>query len=143
MRAISYSLRRVEPKFDFSFRDISTETIDSNLMISRKGSPPLDILVRTSGVKRLSDYMLWQASANTKNKIIITMLTCDSVLRKYTNSFRPNILATLQFLGFRAYYPGVSAKGLDQVCMLNRFAIVAEGEQMQRRARCLAGSSLG
>lgn len=24
------------------------------------GSPPLDILIRTSGVKRLSDYMLWQ-----------------------------------------------------------------------------------
>ena len=44
----------------FGYRDITTETIDANLMISRKGSPPLDILVRTSGVKRLSDYMLWQ-----------------------------------------------------------------------------------
>jgi hypothetical protein len=30
-------------------------------MISKVGSPPLDILVRTSGVKRLSDFMLWQA----------------------------------------------------------------------------------
>lgn len=31
-------------------------------MTSKGGSPPLDILVRTSGVKRLSDYLLWQVS---------------------------------------------------------------------------------
>ena len=29
-------------------------------MTSTAGSPPLDILVRSSGVKRLSDYLLWQ-----------------------------------------------------------------------------------
>ena len=29
-------------------------------MTSLAGSPPLDILIRTSGVKRLSDYLLWQ-----------------------------------------------------------------------------------
>jgi ditrans,polycis-polyprenyl diphosphate synthase len=29
-------------------------------MTSLGGSPPLDILIRTSGVKRLSDFMLWQ-----------------------------------------------------------------------------------
>jgi undecaprenyl diphosphate synthase len=27
------------------------------------GSPPLDILIRTSGVKRLSDFFLWQVRA--------------------------------------------------------------------------------
>lgn len=31
-------------------------------MTSVVGSPPLDILIRTSGVKRLSDYLPWQAS---------------------------------------------------------------------------------
>lgn len=32
-------------------------------MTSLSGSPPLDILIRTSGVKRLSDYMMWQVSS--------------------------------------------------------------------------------
>jgi ditrans,polycis-polyprenyl diphosphate synthase len=37
---------------------ISIPDIDSKMMLSH--SPPLDILVRTSGVCRLSDFMLWQ-----------------------------------------------------------------------------------
>ncbi|KIL66985.1 hypothetical protein M378DRAFT_322594 [Amanita muscaria Koide BX008] len=41
---------------------LTEHDINSHLMISRAGSPPLDILVRTSGVKRLSDFMLWQVS---------------------------------------------------------------------------------
>lgn len=40
--------------------DITEEDIESHLMTSKVGSPPLDILIRTSGVKRLSDYLLWQ-----------------------------------------------------------------------------------
>lgn len=36
-------------------------------MTSLSGSPPLDILVRTSGVKRLSDYLLWQVRPDTKS----------------------------------------------------------------------------
>ncbi|THH17411.1 hypothetical protein EW146_g3412 [Bondarzewia mesenterica] len=39
---------------------ITEKDIDANLMTTKGGSPPLDILVRTSGVKRLSDYLLWQ-----------------------------------------------------------------------------------
>ena len=41
-------------------RDVTEQDIEAKLMISKVGSPPLDILIRTSGVKRLSDYMLWQ-----------------------------------------------------------------------------------
>jgi hypothetical protein len=39
---------------------ISVQDIDSKMMLAH--SPPLDILVRTSGVCRLSDFMLWQVS---------------------------------------------------------------------------------
>ncbi|KAH9901598.1 Di-trans-poly-cis-decaprenylcistransferase [Cubamyces lactineus] len=46
--------------------DITPEEIESHLMTSIAGSPPLDILVRSSGVKRLSDYLLWQCSEDTQ-----------------------------------------------------------------------------
>ncbi|CAD6931916.1 unnamed protein product [Tilletia controversa] len=43
---------------------ISPTELDEHMMFTH--SPPLDLLVRTSGVRRLSDFMLWQASnANT------------------------------------------------------------------------------
>lgn len=38
---------------------ISEETLESNMYLA--GTPKLDILIRTSGVERLSDFMLWQA----------------------------------------------------------------------------------
>lgn len=43
-----------------TFRDITEDDMEGSLLTSVPGSPPLDILVRTSGVKRLSDYFLWQ-----------------------------------------------------------------------------------
>lgn len=42
---------------------ITEEEISRNLYTS--ASPPLDILIRTSGVSRLSDFLLWQASEST------------------------------------------------------------------------------
>lgn len=38
--------------------DITEDTVNANLYTS--ASPPLDILIRTSGVSRLSDFLLWQ-----------------------------------------------------------------------------------
>lgn len=42
---------------------ITPETIDKHLYTA--GCPPLDIFVRTSGVERLSDFLLWQCHQNT------------------------------------------------------------------------------
>ncbi|KAG7093590.1 hypothetical protein E1B28_007256 [Marasmius oreades] len=47
--------------------NITPEKITSRLMTTQCGSPPqVDILIRTSGVTRFSDYMLWQCNENTQ-----------------------------------------------------------------------------
>jgi ditrans,polycis-polyprenyl diphosphate synthase len=43
---------------------ISRQTLNDHMLT--KGTPPLDILIRTSGVERLSDFMLWQTHENTE-----------------------------------------------------------------------------
>lgn len=42
---------------------ITAEMLDSHTYTA--GMPPVDLLVRTSCVKRLSDFMLWQCHENT------------------------------------------------------------------------------
>jgi len=53
-------------------RPITEKDIDDHLMTTRAGSPPLDILVRTSGVNRLSDFLLWQCCEETQLQFVPT-----------------------------------------------------------------------
>ncbi|KFA66139.1 hypothetical protein S40285_03390 [Stachybotrys chlorohalonatus IBT 40285] len=43
---------------------ITAETLDKHMYTA--SDPPLDIFVRTSGVQRLSDFLLWQSHQNTQ-----------------------------------------------------------------------------
>lgn len=49
---------------------ISAATLNNSMFTA--GMPPLDLLVRTSGVERLSDFMLWQVHEGTE----IAFLNC-------------------------------------------------------------------
>ncbi len=47
-------------------REITPDALASRLMLA--DSPPLDVLIRTSGVSRLSDFMLWQTVGGDAEK---------------------------------------------------------------------------
>ena len=51
--------------------DITEETLENHLYTA--GQPPLDLLIRTSGVSRLSDFMIWQAA---RSGVDIELLDC-------------------------------------------------------------------
>lgn len=58
-----------EPSFP-DVEAITAATLTSHMFTA--DNPPLDLLVRTSGVERLSDFMLWQAHQSTQ----IAFLDC-------------------------------------------------------------------
>ena len=57
-------------------------------------SPPLDILVRTSGVKRLSDFLLWQVILSLN--VFFTFVhiyrfqCCENTQIQFSNTFWPD-----------------------------------------------------
>ncbi|KAK0464443.1 dehydrodolichyl diphosphate synthetase [Desarmillaria tabescens] len=63
--AVQSCVKNALAKDDVDLR-ISTQDVEDNLMTSKAGSPPLDIMIRTSGVKRLSDFLLWQCCEDTQ-----------------------------------------------------------------------------
>lgn len=52
--------------------NINLNTLNGN-MYMEEDTPPLDILIRTSGYNRLSDFMLWQCSSNCMIEFVSTL----------------------------------------------------------------------
>lgn len=51
--------------------EITTQSLSDNMFTAN--DPPLDLLVRTSGVYRLSDFMLWQCHQETDIEVVDTL----------------------------------------------------------------------
>lgn len=54
--------RRLSSEFADA-EQITAETLDTHMFTANL--PPVDLMIRTSGVERLSDFMLWQCHENT------------------------------------------------------------------------------
>lgn len=77
-----------------SNRCITEQDIDKHLMTSMGGSPPLDILVRTSGVKRLSDFLLWQVCQNILGLLFLLnhiSKGCENTQIQFTDNYWPDV----------------------------------------------------
>jgi ditrans,polycis-polyprenyl diphosphate synthase len=57
--------------------NISVSSIDDQLDTSLLDLPPVDILIRSSGVHRFSDFLLWQVSpmASTKTDLTVAQIS--------------------------------------------------------------------
>lgn len=57
--------------------EISEEDVEAHISTTAVGSPPIDVWVRTSGVRRLSDYMTWQVRyhQSSAQELSLTMPT--------------------------------------------------------------------
>ncbi|KAG0703769.1 Decaprenyl diphosphate synthase-like protein [Suillus ampliporus] len=70
--AVQSVVQQALDKDNFDSSTITEQSIEENLLITLGGSPPLDIFIRTSGVKRLSGFLQWQCCENTQIHMVDT-----------------------------------------------------------------------
>ena len=96
-------------------RPITERDINDHLMTSLGESPPLDILIRTSGVNRLSDFLLWQVRSVIHFLLATQSISLLSqVLRTDTTAVHTHLLAGIWTLWLYPYHLGLSAKSMEQ-----------------------------
>ncbi|KAG5644409.1 hypothetical protein DXG03_008576 [Asterophora parasitica] len=92
--AVQNCVRNIQNSGSDERTTITEDDIDRQLMTSLGGSPPLDILVRTSGVKRLSDFLLWQASHYVlqmpTSLISLRLQCCENTQLQFSDVYWPN-----------------------------------------------------
>jgi len=70
-RAVETTVQRVIDG-ELLLEDLSVKEVEAALDTSKCNLPPVDILVRTSGVRRLSDFLLYQVSEKTRLQFVST-----------------------------------------------------------------------
>lgn len=73
---------------------ITEEDIEGYMMTNLAGSPPLDILIRSSGVKRLSDFLMWQvrfATRRTDCYVTHELQASENVQLHFSPTYWPDI----------------------------------------------------
>ncbi|KAE8237482.1 hypothetical protein A4X13_0g8770, partial [Tilletia indica] len=92
-------------------------------------SPPLDLLVRTSGVRRLSDFMLWQASSSNTQLCFVDVYWPQFGLRHLI----PILLNYQRAVWARSRQEGGKVGG-RRVGGVASLSVAAEGEVGERAA---------
>lgn len=90
---------------------ITEQDVEKQLMTSRVNSPPVDILIRTSGVKRLSDFLTWQVRFVLPTACV-RWSHWFQVFGRYADTILPQVLARVWSLGFHAYPVRLSGQNL-------------------------------
>ncbi|KAF8843354.1 Di-trans-poly-cis-decaprenylcistransferase [Paxillus ammoniavirescens] len=70
--AVESAIREAIDAGDLDGSTITEHTLTSHLSTSLVGSPPLDVFIRTSGVKRLSGFLTWQCNEHTQIHLVDT-----------------------------------------------------------------------
>lgn len=80
---------------EIELENITEETLSRDMYLD-EFSNRCDILIRTSGHKRLSDYMLWQSHQNTTIEFVSTLWPDFSFIQMFLIFFRWSFFTTIQ-----------------------------------------------
>ncbi|KAE8229564.1 hypothetical protein CF326_g5465 [Tilletia indica] len=107
---------------------ITPEEINDHMLFTH--SPPLDLLVRTSGVRRLSDFMLWQASSSNTQLCFVDVYWPQFGLRHLI----PILLNYQRAVWAMSRQEGGKVGASRRVGGVTSLSVAAEGEVGERAA---------
>lgn len=95
-------------------RRITEDDLERYMMTNLAGSPPLDILIRSSGVRRLSDFLTWQVRFNFQSDAE-RLMTYElfAGFGKRPAPLYSDVLARYWILGPISGHSGLSDEGVE------------------------------